>query len=173
MQNKSKINADYWIKKLSLIRHEEGGYYREVYRASEQIQQTCLPNRFSGSRPFGTSIYFLLDNDQISTMHRLQADEIWHFYAGSSLTIYIINPQGICSHIFLGNDFENGEAYQAVVTAGSWFGAKLNKTDAYALVGCTMAPGFDYNDFELGNRGELIKKFPQHREIIEMLTRGA
>jgi len=169
---RKKIDADYWIKKLSLIRHEEGGYYREIYRSPRQVPQSCLPERFSGPRPFGTSIYFLLENEQISAMHRLQADEIWHFYTGGSLTIYIINPQGICSHIFLGDDFENGEVYQAMVPAGSWFGAKLNKTDTYALVGCTMTPGFDYSDFELGNRGVLIKKFPQHREIIEMLTHG-
>lgn len=171
MKRPATNTAHFWIEKLNLIRHEEGGYFREIYRSAESIPGEYLPGHFRGARPLGTSIYFLLEGMQISVLHRLKADEIWHFYTGNSLTIFAINPQGVLSQIFLGPDIENGEVFQAVVPAGYWFGAKLNRKNTFALVGCTMAPGFDYADFEIGERGELLKQFPQHRRIIEMLTR--
>ncbi len=171
MRRPATQTARYWIQKLNLIRHDEGGYFREIYRSPESIPGKHLPARFRGARPLGTSIYFLLEGSQVSVLHRLKTDEIWHFYTGCSLTIFAINSQGVLSQIFLGPDFENGEVFQAVVAAGSWFGAKLNREDSFALVGCTMAPGFDYADLEIGERGELCQQFPQHRQIIEMLTR--
>lgn len=170
----SKMNsqAAYWIDKLKLIKHPEGGYFREIYRSSEQIPGNSLPERFSGPRSFCTSIYYLLEGNDFSGFHRLSSDEIWHFYTGSSLAIHSINPQGILSQILLGNDFENGEVFQAVIPAGCWFAAKPNDPESFILIGCTVAPGFDFNDFELGSRGELIKKFPQYKQLIERFTRG-
>ncbi len=167
-----KKNADYWIEQFKLIRHEEGGYFREIYRSAETIPEANLPDRFDGSRAFSTSIYFLLKENDFSAFHQLKADEIWHFYAGSTLTIFAINAQGILSQIILGEDFDNGEVFQAVVPAGHWFAAKVNNPDSYALVGCTMAPGFEYQDFKLGKRKELIKEFPQHKALIDELTRS-
>ncbi|RMI12862.1 MAG: cupin domain-containing protein [Calditrichaeota bacterium] len=164
-------DAAFWIDRLKLIKHPEGGYFREIYRSGERIPGEALPERFSGSRPFCTSIYFLITGEDFSRFHRLQADEIWHLYAGSSLTIYAINPQGILSQILLGEDIEAGEVFQAVVPAGSWFAARPNDPGGYSLVGCTVAPGFEYGDFELGNREALIRQFPQHSRLIEELTR--
>lgn len=166
-----KKDASYWIKKLNLARHPEGGYYREIYRSSETLETTQLPARFEGPRALSTAIYFLIEKEDFSGFHRLRADEIWHFYQGSSLTIYSINPQGILSQIVLGSDFEGGEVFQAVVPGGSWFGARVNDPRGFSLVGCTMAPGFDYADFELGKRADLLKQFPQHQTIIRQLTR--
>ncbi len=163
--------ATYWIEHLTLTRHPEGGYFREIYRSPEVIPKSCLPNRFGGERSFCTSIYFLLEGADFSAFHRLNGDELWHFYTGAPLTIYCIHSDGVLSQIFLGEDFESGELFQAVVPAGAWFAARVSREDAFALVGCTVAPGFDFSDFELGKRGELIDQFPQHRELIEQLTR--
>jgi predicted cupin superfamily sugar epimerase len=163
--------AAYWIEKLNLIEHPEGGYFREIYRSEETIPGEHLPERFTGPRAFSTSIYYLLEGNDFSSFHRLRSDEIWHFYTGGSLTIYIINSQGVLSQIFLGPNFDIGEVFQAVVPAGCWFAAQPNHIRSFTLVGCTVAPGFDFADFELGGRGELIKKFPQHKTIIEKFTR--
>lgn len=163
--------AAYWIEKLSLMEHPEGGYFREIYRSAESNPGEYLPERFKGPRAFSTSIYYLLEGSDFSSFHRLKADEVWHFYSGCPLTIYSINPQGILSQIILGNDLAGGEVFQAVVPAGSWFAAASNDSHSYTLVGCTVSPGFDMDDFELGDRGELVKQFPQHRRIIEQLTR--
>lgn len=165
-------DASYWIEKFKLIEHPEGGYYREIYRSGEQIPAASLPQRYRGPRAFSTSIYFLLKGEDFSTFHRLHSDEIWHFYAGGSLTVYSINPHGVLSQILLGDDFENGEVFQAVIPQGSWFAAQPNEAQSFSLIGCTVAPGFDFQDFEIGERGALIKLFPQHREIISRFTRG-
>lgn len=165
-------SANYWIDKLNLTKHPEGGYFKEIYRSAESVDGDALPQRFGGARSFGTSIYFLLNSNEFSALHRIASDEIWHFYAGSPLTIYAINPNGVLSHIFLGNDFDSGEMFQAVVPAGSWFGANVQTPASFALVGCTVAPGFDFADFEMGNRKNLLTRFPQHKNIIEMLTHG-
>ena len=163
--------ADYWIEKLNLVAHPEGGYFREIYRSNELIPLACLPERFNGPRCFGTSIYFLLKSDTFSALHRIKSDEIWHFYLGTPLKIYAINPNGRLSNIILGQNVDAGESFQAVVPAGAWFGAKVTRPDSFALVGCTVAPGFDFDDFEMGERNNLLSQFPHHREIIEMLTR--
>ncbi len=164
-------NAAYWIEKFKLIEHREGGCYREIYRSGEQIPAGSLPPRYKGPRVFSTAIYYLLKGEDFSAFHRLHSDEIWHFYTGSSLTIYSINPHGVLSQVLLGNDFESGEVFQAVIPLGSWFAAQPIEVHSFSLVGCTVSPGFDIGDFEMGERGELIKLFPQHREIITRFTR--
>jgi predicted cupin superfamily sugar epimerase len=162
--------ADYWIHKLGLIPHPEGGWYRETYRSNENIVQSALPVRYNGPRSFCTLIYFLLENGQVSHLHRLQSDEQWHFYAGSSLTIHVIDPQGHYCQQQLGSDPEKNEVFQRVIPAGCWFGATVDDPEAFSLIGCVVAPGFEFNDFELGKRGELLAKYPDHAAIIGMLT---
>lgn len=163
--------ADYWIEKLRLVKHLEGGYFREVYRSEETIPADALNERYSGERAFSTSIYFLLRGDEVSHFHRLKSDEVWHFYAGSSLIIHFISTAGKHCTIKLGGNFEKGEVFQSVVEKGCWFGAVVNDTSSYSLVGCTVAPGFGFDDFELGRREDLIELYPEHKTIIKKLTR--
>ncbi|GLI35369.1 cupin domain-containing protein [Desulforhabdus amnigena] len=164
-------NAAYWIEKLGLSPHPEGGYFIQTYRSDESVRDGQLPRRFEGDRVFSTAIYYLLEGKQFSAFHRIKSDEIWHFYTGSSLTLYVIDGEGRLSRKKLGNAWENGEAFQVVVKAGCWFAASVNDPDSYALVGCTVAPGFEYEDFELAERKRLIKEYPQHQRIIERLTK--
>lgn len=164
-------NAAYWIEKLGLSPHPEGGYFIQTYRSDESVRDGQLPRRFEGDRVFCTAIYYLLEGKQFSAFHRIKSDEIWHFYAGSSLTLYVIDRKGRLSRRKLGNAWENGEAFQVVVEAGAWFGASVDDPDSYALVRCTVAPGFEYEDFELAERRRLIKEYPQHQQIIERLTK--
>lgn len=159
-----------WVARLQLQPHPEGGYFAETYRSAETIDHSCLPARFSGDRSFGTAIYFLLESHHYSTLHRIQADEIWHFYTGGPLEVFVIEPAGELTIIRLGPNPDRGEVFQAVVPAGCWFGAKPAPGTRYALVGCTVAPGFDFADFELAQRDVLLNEYPQHRSVIEMLT---
>lgn len=162
--------ADHWIKKLGLERHPEGGYYKEVYRSTEVIPQKALPRRYDGPRVFSTFIFYLLGGDEVSYFHRLRSDEIWHFYRGSCLSLYVLSPAGRLKQTRLGRNFEAGEVFQAVVPAGHWFGAAVGRRNSYSLVGCTIAPGFDFRDFELGQRNELLAVYPRHQAIIKKLA---
>jgi uncharacterized protein len=163
--------AKLWIERLELVPHQEGGYYREVYRSPDVISPSCLPPRFPGFRALATSIYYLLPGGQVSFFHRLRSDEIWNFCLGSRLTIAIIRPSAELEELNLGTDFEAGETLQAVVPAGQWFGASVAHPDSFSLTGCTLSPGFDFEDFELGARDELLSLYPQHRSAILKLTR--
>lgn len=164
-------SARYWIEKLGLIPHPEGGYYRESYRASLLIAREALPPPFTGPRLVSTAIYFLLEKENFSAFHRLRSDELWHFYAGMSLVVHVIEEDGRYTQILVGDNPEAGEALQAVVKAGCWFASSVRDPKAFALVGCTVAPGFDFEDFELGKRSELTERFPQHQKLIERFTR--
>src|SRR5262249_24506888 len=119
---------------------------------------------------FCTAIYFLLRGDEFSAFHRIKQDEVWHFYDGSSLTIHIIDEKGEYSEMNVGRSLGEDAFPQAVVKAGCFFAASVNDPRSYSLVGCTVAPGFDFADFEMPNRKEMCKRFPRHREIIERLT---
>lgn len=163
-------DANYWISRLNLTEHPEGGYFKETYRSEELIDNDALPKRFKGTRSFSTAIYFLLRGDQVSHLHRIKSDELWHFYSGSALTIHIIDKHDQYNRIRLGCNFDKGEMYQAAVKAGTWFGATVDMSDSYSLVGCTVSPGFDFDDFEMGNREELLARYPRHSQIIEKLT---
>ncbi|GGN14401.1 hypothetical protein GCM10010967_58420 [Dyadobacter beijingensis] len=164
--------VSYWIEKYHLLPHPEGGYYAETYRASETIGHAALPARFSGDRAFSTGIYFLLESHNFSAFHRIQADEMWHFYAGEALEVFVIDPvSGELNVIRLGNDPDNGETFQAVVPAGAWFGSRPAGGSSYALVGCTVAPGFDFADFEMAGRDALSQEYPEHAGLIAELTR--
>jgi predicted cupin superfamily sugar epimerase len=163
-------NAQFWIKELDLLEHPEGGYFKETYRSLEDVMKDALPERFPGSRRFSTAIYFLLTGDQYSHFHRIKSDELWHFHTGSSITLHMISPEGEYSTIKLGPDVKRGEVFQAVMPAAFWFGTTVDDPKSFTLVGCTVAPGFDFEDFELGDTDALLAEFPMHEEIIRRLT---
>jgi predicted cupin superfamily sugar epimerase len=167
----ARKDAKYWIERLGLIPHPEGGHYRQTYRAEWTIDQAALPASFGGSRSASTAIYFLLDGNNFSALHRLRSDELWHLYAGGALVVQVIAEDGQYSEIQLGRDSEAGEVFQAVVKAGCWFGSRVRDPRSFALVGCTVSPGFDFADFEMGKREELVRRYPQHQEVIARLTR--
>jgi uncharacterized protein len=160
------------VKELELARHPEGGWYRESYRCAEGVRADALPERFGGQRSFCTAIYFLLERGDISALHRIKADEMWHFYSGSPLTVHIITPAGEQRQLVLGSDLLSGASFQGVVPAGCWFGAEISGEGDYALVGCTVAPGFDFADFEMADRNELLLQYPVHAEMIGRLTKS-
>jgi predicted cupin superfamily sugar epimerase len=158
-----------WITRLGLIRHPEGGWYRETYRSRESIARAHLPARFDGDRAFSTAIYYLLESGDFSALHRIRQDEVWHSYDGSPLTLHLISPEGEYSTIALGR--ESGTP-QAVTPAGWLFAATVDDADSFSLAGCTVAPGFEFADFEMPSREELCRAYPRHRELIARLTRG-
>lgn len=164
-------DARYWIEKLKLEPHPEGGHFGQTYRSEVVIAREALPAGFTGARAASTAIYFLLEGENFSAFHRLRSDEVWHFYAGEPVTVHVIDGAGKYWSIRLGRDLEAGEVPQAVVPAGCWFASHVAAWKSFAVVGCTVAPGFDFEDFEMGKRGELVTKYPQHREMIERLTR--
>lgn len=168
--DQSHHSAAHWINHLRLNRHPEGGWFAETYRATETIPADALPARFDGARSFCTAIHFLLEQGDFSALHRLKSDEMWHFYAGSPLTVQIITPAGEYREIRLGGNPGQGECFQAVVPAGCWFGAET--TGTYSLVGCTVAPGFDFSDFEMAGPTALTARFPQHAALITRMTRS-
>jgi uncharacterized protein len=161
------LDAQYWIDHLELSPHPEGGYFRATYKADLTIPHGALPSTFGGDRAASTAIYFLLEQKDFSAFHRIAADEVWHFYAGNSLVVYVIDPEGNLSKLHLGPN----AGFQAVVKAGCWFASRLEEPAGFALVGCTVAPGFEFEDFEMAKRAELIHLYPSHRKLIEELTR--
>jgi hypothetical protein len=163
--------AAYWIETLGLVAHPEGGFYRESYRSGESLEAAHLPARFGGRRACSTAIYFLLCGDQVSRLHRIKSDEVWHFYAGGAVTLVMIHPDGRLQERRLGADPERAESFQAIVPAGCWYGASVDHRTSYALLGGTVAPGFEFADFELGDRAALVASFPQHRDVIVRLAR--
>ena len=193
MMKEIKCSASAWIRLLRLRPHPEGGYYREAYRSPETISAGSLPGRYGSRRSFSTAIYFLLAAGQYSAFHRLKSDEIWHFYDGAPIDIFVISPGGKLARIRLGNNPAAGEEPQRIVRAGSWFAAaiaiqngkslpamlriplqagRIQNQKSYSLIGCTVAPGFDFADFEVGRREELCAKFPRHARLIANFTRG-
>jgi len=163
--------AQKYIKQLQLKKHPEGGYFREVYRSGERILPTHLPKRYKSSRNFSTSIYFLLQEMQFSSFHILKSDELWHFYDGWKVLLYVINKDGELVTKKLGKDKDC--QLQLTIEKQNWFAAELEDKKSFALFGCTVSPGFEFDDFELGNRNILIKKFPQHSVLIKRLTKSS
>lgn len=164
------MNAEYWIDKLDLQIHPEGGFYKEIYRSKEFVKNLSLPDRFDINHSFSTSIYFLLNQSQISALHKLRADEIWYFHKGSPLIIHVISPQGKYYKSVLGLDLDSGEKPQAVIPYNHWFCAELMDKSTYTLISCSVSPGFEFSDFELGSRKKLIHDFPQHENLILRMT---
>ena len=159
------------IEQYSLQPHPEGGWYKQTYKSNEEIAADALPERFGASRAFSTAIYFLLEKGNFSAFHRIKSDECWHFYAGDTLLIYIIELNGELKVISLGSDHENGQSFQYVVSANCWFASRPAPGSEYCFVGCTVSPGFEFEDLELADVSELSAIYPQHRSIIIELCR--
>lgn len=175
-----------WIERLRLEPHPEGGYFRETYRSGATIDGTALggpfDEPFDGPRAVSTAIYFLLPGGEVSRFHRIRSDEVWHHHDGSALTLWLLEPPasegapgGPALQVRLASAAPRlgepgGGLPQAVVPAGVWFGATVDEPDGYALVSCTVAPGFDFRDFELARRGDLLAVWPHERAIVERLT---
>ena len=166
MENRAK----YYIRNLKLSPHPEGGFYKEIYRSAESINESALPSRYQSSRNFATLIYFLLEKEQKSNFHKLVSDESWHHIDGCSLTIHCIEKSGTYYKIILGKDLANGEHPQYVIPKDTWFAAELNDKSDFALVGCSVFPGFEFEDFTLADKKSLTEKFQEHIEIISKFT---
>jgi predicted cupin superfamily sugar epimerase len=151
---------------------QEGGFYVETYRCAERIKKAALPGRFSGERNLGSVILYLLTAKTISLLHRLKSDEIFHFYFGHPVTMLQLHPDGKSEIITLGHNILKEQKVQVLVGAGVWQGAFVQPGGKFSLLGCSVAPGFEEEDFELGNRNDLLDKYPDLREMILKLTRG-
>lgn len=162
--------AAYYIEKLKLNTHVEGGAFIETYRSEGTIPHAALPQTFGGDTHFGTGIYFLLQTGQFSAFHKIASDEMWHFYDGQTLSIYEIEANGNLITHKLGRNLEAGETFQCVIKAGNWFGSRCEVPNGFSLVGCSVAPGFDFRDFELAHQQTLLNEFPHLSEIILQLT---
>ncbi len=160
------------VEKLRMTPHPEGGFYKETYRSSGVIPKDILENGFMGDRNYCTAIYFLLTSDNFSAFHKIKQDEIWHYYEGSSLCVHVIGLDGKYNKYKVGMDLDKDELPQLVVPAGCWFASGVEKENNYSLVGCTVSPGFDFEDFELAKRKDLILEFPKHKEVITQFTRN-
>lgn len=164
------MSADDIIAHLRLQPHpKEGGYFRETYRDAESFAASALPSRYGGARAASTAIYYLLTPGTYSALHRLQTDEVFHFYLGGPVRMLQLWPDGSGRTILLGPDLLAGQQPQLVVPRGVWQGSLLESGD-FALLGCTVAPGFDYADYETGRRAELLSQYPEFADLITRLT---
>jgi predicted cupin superfamily sugar epimerase len=159
------------IEKFDLQPHPEGGYFKETYRSEGKVLTNDPPHHFPNHRNYSTAIYFLIESTNFSALHRIKSDEIWHFYTGDALEVIEIDLKGNLIKTQVGADLKNGQTFQYMVKAGHWFGSRVLKGGQFSFVGCTVSPGFDFNDFELAIRQELIDLFPQHTQVITELTR--
>jgi len=165
------MTAEELIKLLQLRPHpKEGGFFRETYRADEAIVADALPSRYGAARAAGTAIYYLLTPTACSTLHRLASDEIFHLYLGGPVRMLQLFPDGHGRTVLLGSDLGAGQSPQVIVPRGIWQGSILEPGVPFALLGCTVAPGFDCADYEQGNRDELISRYPVFADWIRRLT---
>jgi len=158
------MTAQNWIDALGLMPHPEGGYFKETYRS-----EAFATNVGGEPRHLATSIYFLLRGEEISHFHRLTSDEIWYYHAGDSLTLHLIDNDGVASELVLGSNFNCGEQLQIVIPSGCLFGAYCNNNEGFTLVSCVVAPGFDFRDFEMPSQNQLLLDYPQHEALIKRL----
>jgi predicted cupin superfamily sugar epimerase len=166
------MHAEELIRKLSLLPHPEGGYYRETYRAGITLSKDALPEPYSGDRAAATCIYYLLVPGTFSCLHRLVTDEVFHFYAGDPVQLLQLDPTGAESKVtILGNKLDDGQVPQVVVPAGIWQGCRLAPGGEFALMGCTVSPGFEFADYEEGAREVLCQEYQGYAELITELTR--
>jgi uncharacterized protein len=163
------MTAQYYIEHLNLQPHPEGGHYKETYRSAGNIIANCLPKDIGDNRSYSTAIYFLLQQGDFSAFHRIKSDECWHFYDGGTLLIHILHANGDYTCTRLGKNIHEGEVFQYVVPSGAWFASE--PASFFTLVGCTVAPGFDFADFEMAKKEDLLQEFPKHKELINRLSR--
>ncbi|MFK8036984.1 MAG: cupin domain-containing protein [Crocinitomicaceae bacterium] len=153
------------VDHYKMEQHPEGGWYKEVYRSTDIIKNKNLENR-----NILTSIYFLLTDKNCSKFHSIQSDELWYYHSGSGFTVHCLSPKGLYYTLKIGPNFLKGEVFQALVPKGTIFGSTVEEKDGYSLVGCAVAPGFDFSDFRLHSADELLQKFPNDHHIIKRLT---
>ncbi|MEO3406157.1 cupin domain-containing protein [Mucilaginibacter sp. CAU 1740] len=159
------LSAEYYIQTLNLLPHPEGGYYKETFRSTQQVNRTGAAD----VKQACTSIYYLLENDDFSGFHRIASDEIWYFHKGAPLLIHVIETDGnLISHEL--SDLDTGD-FSVVVEAGSWFAAEIKAGEGFALVSCAVAPGFDFSEFEMAKRDELVARYPQHKDLLTRMCR--
>jgi predicted cupin superfamily sugar epimerase len=178
-QEDNRVTIEEIKSLLGLQPHpREGGCFVRTWQSAEVIPQPVLPTRYTGSRYSGTAIYYLLEADTFSEMHRLRSDEVFHFYLGDPVEMLQLWPDGSSRVAMLGHDLTAGMRPQVVVPRGVWQGSRLAPAPAvldhqerFALLGCTVSPGFEFEDYESGGRATLTRDYPQHRELIEALTR--
>lgn len=165
------MNVEELKNALNLLPHPEGGYFKETYRSEMLVDAEHLNKEFSGQRNLSTAIYFLIEQANFSALHKIKSDEIWHFYDGDALEVIEIDDLGHLKFTAVGRNLSEGEHMQYLVKANTWFGSRVKAGGRFSLVGCTVAPGFDFRDFEMAKREDLTRKFPQHKKIIEEMTR--
>lgn len=167
------MTIDQIINILNLKPHpEEGGYFVETYRSTENIPEEASPNRYKGIRSHSTAIYYLLTPETFSAIHRLQSDEIFHFYLGDPAEMLQLWPDGSGRMVILGSDILNGMQPQLIVPRGVWQGSRLLKGGRFALLGTTVSPGFEFTDYVTGQRKDLVKSYPQFEDLIISLTKA-
>jgi len=167
----SQLTAQKVIDRLQLVPLPiEGGYFRETYRSPLRHPGHALPAEYGGERNASTAIYYLLTPDTFSALHRVKSDEVFHFYAGDPVEMLQLRSDGDAAVVLIGNDLAAGHEPQVVVPAGVWQGCRLVPGGRWALMGCTVAPGFDYADFEAARRAELVRDYPEQAEMIAALT---
>jgi predicted cupin superfamily sugar epimerase len=165
------MNAQEIIKHYSMQPlPEEGGYYVETYRAGETIDAAALPSRYSGGRNHCTSILYLITPESFSKMHRVKSDEIFHFYLGDPVEMLQLKPDGTSEIAIMSPDFRAGHQQQVTVENGIWQGTKLKADGKFALLGCTVSPGFEFQDYETGTCQELTKSHPTPQQLLNQLT---
>jgi uncharacterized protein len=166
------VDAQQIIAALELQPHpKEGGFFAESYRSEASIPADALPEGFSGSRSISTAIYYLLTPETFSEMHRLPGDEIFHFYMGDPVEMLQLWPDGTGRVVEIGTDLGAGQRPQVVAPGGVWQGSRLKPGGSFALMGTTVAPGFDYHDYETGQRASLARQYPQYEQMIQDLAR--
>lgn len=165
------VKTKQWISKLNLKPHPEGGFYSEVYRSDDILLSTAIDDSYAGSRSVSTSIYFLLTENQFSAFHKIKSDELWHFYDGTTIKLYLISEDGKLEIKKLGININENEVPQITIPKNIWFAAEPIDKESCSLVGCTVAPGFEFEDFDLGERKDLLRKFPQHKNLIIRFTK--
>jgi uncharacterized protein len=160
------LGKDDLICRFDLQPHPEGGFFRETYRSTAKV--TCEGSE--ATRTASTAIYYLLCDGAHSAWHRIKSDEVWHFYAGAPLLVHVLDNAGHSVTHRLGNPLTHpGTVFQAVVPAGLWFAAECEDPTTFALVGCTVAPGFEFSEFELAGVDELVRAYPAQKELIVRL----
>ncbi len=160
------MDKNYWIERLKLEVHPEGGFYREVYRSADLVKTT--PPKFNEQRPSSTSIYYLLSSETKAFCHKIKSDEAWYYHVGSPVTLFYIDQQSVFNVKVLGPG--DGQDLFIVIPQNCWFGARVLEPDSFALVSCMVSPGFEFSDLEMADRNELIDTFPQHKESILKFT---
>ncbi|AYL96128.1 cupin domain-containing protein [Mucilaginibacter celer] len=158
-------SAAYYIQTLNLLPHPEGGHYKETFRSGQEVSRVGAAD----VKQACTSIYYLLENNDFSGFHRIASDEIWYFHKGAPLLIHVIDLDGnLTSHEL--SDLDTG-SFSVMVKAGLWFAAEIKTGEGFTLVSCAVAPGFDFSEFEMAKRDELVKKYPQHMDLLRRMCR--